>query len=229
VGSYGDAVERLSHAAHGREVAVTGEPIVPAAKRKWRPRWVTGVTSSARAVKIFYPERLSTSHERESGRRQHESRRRSSAVSWAGVLIRSATVPWNSSFRWTNSPICRAIYSHFCVITWSTLFSKVIVLRSSYNIVIAILSKFLLNHALIHVQSHCSCTVSLKFRIQPAWQPIFGWSFLQFLFNNYAYTLKQSCSPWLGLQVWCGDLGQNLFCLKVTRSQRWAQYTEIQT
>ena len=27
MGSYGDAVERLSHAAHGREAAVTGEPI----------------------------------------------------------------------------------------------------------------------------------------------------------------------------------------------------------
>jgi hypothetical protein len=86
-------------------------------------------------------------------------------LSWQPNPFRS-TVPWQIPFRWTDNLICRAIYSQFCVITWSTLFSKVIVLRSSYNIVIAILSKFLLDHDQIHAQSHCSCTVSLKFRLQ---------------------------------------------------------------
>jgi len=35
-GSHGDAVKRLGHAAHGREAAVDGELIVPAAKQKGR-------------------------------------------------------------------------------------------------------------------------------------------------------------------------------------------------
>ena len=33
---HGDAVKRLGHAAHGREAAVDGELIVPAAKQKGR-------------------------------------------------------------------------------------------------------------------------------------------------------------------------------------------------
>jgi hypothetical protein len=53
-------VERLSHAAHGREAAVTGEVIHSAAKRE-RATGVTRVIASARAVKIFYPARLSIS------------------------------------------------------------------------------------------------------------------------------------------------------------------------
>jgi hypothetical protein len=138
----------------------------PAAKPKRKTTVSHRSDVQRTAVKILLPERLSTSHEHESGRRQHESRRRSSAVSWTSVLIRSATVPWNSLFRWTDSPICRANNFQFCVVTWSTLFNKVIVLRSGYNIVIAILSKLLLDHAQIHVQSHCSGTVSLKFRLQ---------------------------------------------------------------
>jgi hypothetical protein len=35
---HGGAVERLSHAAHGREAAVTGEVIRSAAKREREPR-----------------------------------------------------------------------------------------------------------------------------------------------------------------------------------------------
>jgi hypothetical protein len=80
-------VERLSHAAHGRDAAVTGEVIHSAAKRE-RATGVTGVIASARAVKIFYPARLSISYERESRRRQHESRRREpSAVRTAALAV----------------------------------------------------------------------------------------------------------------------------------------------
>jgi hypothetical protein len=56
------------------------------------------------------------------------------------------------------------IFSWFYISTWSTLFSKVVALGSSYNLGIAILGKYLLDHALIHAQSACSCTASLKFR-----------------------------------------------------------------
>jgi hypothetical protein len=38
-------------------------------------------------------------------------------------------------------------------------------LHISYNIVIAILSKLWLDHANIHAQSLCDCSVSLKFRL----------------------------------------------------------------
>jgi hypothetical protein len=53
------------------------------------------------------------------------------------------------------------------------------------------------------IQSHCHW----KFRLKMTWQPDFGSDYLQFLHNNYAYTIKQSCSPLIGLQIWCGDLG----------------------
>jgi hypothetical protein len=129
---------------------------------------------------------------------------------WAERLI------WSVSGYYTmgkpiQSPdraICRVGYSRFCAVTWSSPFSKVLALRSSYNIFIAILSKFLLNPAWIHAQSHNSCTVSLKFRPQTAWQPDFVFDYLQFLCNNQRGCLHQSCSPTIGLQNWCGDLGQ---------------------
>jgi hypothetical protein len=52
-GGHGDTVKELSHAAYGREAAVTGEVIHSAAKRERGPRGVTGEVASARAVKIF--------------------------------------------------------------------------------------------------------------------------------------------------------------------------------
>ena len=53
-----------------------------------RATGVTGVIASALAVKIFYPARLSISYKRESGRRQHESRRREpSAVRTAALAV----------------------------------------------------------------------------------------------------------------------------------------------
>jgi hypothetical protein len=33
----------------------------------------------------------------------------------------------------------------------------------------------------------------------------------------------------LGLQIWCGDLGQILINLKDARAQSWSNHTEIQT
>jgi hypothetical protein len=96
-------------------------------------------------------------------------------------LIFFSTVQWQTPFSWTDSLICRAETSRFCAVTWSSPVSKIIALRSRYNIVIAILSKFLLDHASILVQSHCSWIVSLKFRLQqpdsPSLRIIFSKSF----------------------------------------------------
>jgi hypothetical protein len=73
--------------------------------------------------------------------------------------------------------------------------------------------------ALLHCKS--------EFQNKPAWQPNFELNYLWIFLNKWAHNLKQSCSPMIELQTWCGSLGQNLLCLEVTRSQRWAQYTEI--
>jgi hypothetical protein len=89
-------------------------------------------------------------------------------------LIFFSTVQCQTPFSWTDSLICRAETSRFCAVTWSSPVSKIIALRSSYNIVIAILSKFLLDHAWILVQSYCSWIVSLKFRLQQRDSPSLG-------------------------------------------------------
>jgi hypothetical protein len=86
---------------------------------------------------------------------------------WAERLIWSVSgyFTMGKPIQSPDRAICRAVYSRFCAVTWSSPFSKVLALRSSYNIVITILRKFLLNPAWILAQSHCSCTVSLKFRL----------------------------------------------------------------
>jgi hypothetical protein len=69
-----------------------------------------------------------------------------------------------------------------------------------------------------------SCPKSLQLHCQSeiqtltTWQLDFECDYLQFLHNNLAYTLKQNCSPMLGLQIWCGDLRQKPKNLKVTRA-----------
>jgi hypothetical protein len=80
---------------------------------------------------------------------------------------------------------------------------------------------------------HSTVTISVfrfsfSYLIQ-VWQSNFGLVFLQFFYNNQRGCLHQSYSPIIALQNWCGDLGQNPFCLEVTRPQRWTHYTEIQT
>jgi hypothetical protein len=146
------------------------------ARRRWDLIWSTMskggvrrlvelVSSSTTAMIFFYPETLSTYPKHESRRRRHESRRRSPVASWAGNLIFFRYCTMGKPIQSPDRAIYRVVYSRFCAVTWSSPFSKVLALRSSYNTVIAILSKFLLNLAWIHAQSHCSCTVSLKFRL----------------------------------------------------------------
>jgi hypothetical protein len=131
--------------------------------RRWDLIWSTmskggvrrlaGLVSISMTVMIFfYPETLSTYPEHESRRQRHESRRRSPAASWAGNLIFFRYCTMGKPIQSPDKAICRAVYSRFCAVTWSSPFSKVLAPRSSYNIVIEILSKFLLDPAWIHAQ-----------------------------------------------------------------------------
>jgi hypothetical protein len=95
--------------------------------------------------------------------------------------------------------------------------NKVVVWWSNNNLVIASMAKFLLDQGWFLVQSWLSITVSLNFRLQTPWQSDFECVFLPFLHNNYAYTLKQSYSPLIELQNFCGDLGQKPYNLRVTK------------
>ena len=88
MGSYGDAVEGLSHAAHGREAAVTGELIRSSRKAEGAATVSHRSDVQRTAVKIFLPRALSPSPVHESKRRRHESRRRDpSAVRTAALAV----------------------------------------------------------------------------------------------------------------------------------------------
>jgi len=112
--------------------------------------------------------------------------------------------------------------SKVSLVTHSTLCSKVLKLQTSYNSTIGMKLIWALDQGLIHTQSRPCYTEKLSFRMNPAWQSNLGWDFLQFFLNNNAHTFKQSCSPMFGLQLWCGDLGQKPYALKVTKPQSGA-------
>jgi hypothetical protein len=80
---------KQSHAAQGRATVITG--VLIGFSRRAEGKYgggVTGVASSARAVKIFLPRALSPSPVHESKRRRHESRRRDpSAVRTAALAV----------------------------------------------------------------------------------------------------------------------------------------------
>jgi hypothetical protein len=61
-----------------------------------------------------------------------------------------------------------------------------------------------------------------KLLIESAWQPIFRLNYLQYSLNNFAHSLKQSCSPMIGFQLWCDHLTWILTILKATQPQSWA-------
>jgi hypothetical protein len=72
-------------------------------------------------------------------------------------------------------------------------------------------SKWLTNLVLGHCQSEIQTSTT--------WQPDFECDYLQILHNDLAYTLKKICSPLLGLQIWCGDLGKNLRIWRLQNSK----------
>jgi hypothetical protein len=67
-------------------------------------------------------------------------------------------------------------------------------------------------------QSHCQ----LKVQTISVWQSNFNWVFLPTSHKIMAWILKQSCSPMLGPQLWCGHLTRILIILKATQPQSWA-------
>jgi hypothetical protein len=88
------------------------------------------------------------------------------------------TVPWDSSFSWPDRSIWSLFFSYFYLATYLRLCSKVVDQCFSYNIAIATIAKFLLDQGWILVQRWLCYTVSLKFRIQTAWHPNFGLTYL---------------------------------------------------
>jgi hypothetical protein len=117
------------------------------------------------------------------------------------------TVPWRSLIRWTDRATWSMIYSQICMATHPKLCSKIVELQTSNNSTIGIELIWSLDQGWIHTQRWLCYTENLNFRVEPAWQPDFRLNYLWILLNNWAHTLKQSCSPMIELQTWCGDLG----------------------
>jgi hypothetical protein len=132
---------------------------------------------------FVWPWALSKQSEHELRRRRHESRtarrRRAELLIWSYSEY-CTMVSWVQT---ADRAICREIYSQFHVVTWSSLFSKVISQWSSYNPIIATMAKVSLDQGWFPVQSWLSITVSLNFRLQTAWSPDFKLNYLQFLHN----------------------------------------------
>jgi hypothetical protein len=168
IGSHGDAVERLGHAAD-TEMARRRRAALSTAVSKGE--WIT---ASQSGFQVTVGEDIWPRDVIDLPRAwilTPATRITAGKVTGGGIFLPRPiwsvgdTVPSRCFIRASDRGICRANNFQFCVVTWPTLFNKVIVLRSSYNIVIAILSKLLLDHAQIHAQSHCSGAVSLIFRL----------------------------------------------------------------
>jgi hypothetical protein len=232
IGSHGDATEVPEHVAQDRKTTVAGELISSGRSAKRGVRRLAGVTSSSTAAKIFWPRdvidlprvRIGTPVARifvQRGRRRRGCRAGGLIWFWHCTMAS----PFQCIWHWEFGPhflsnsydnLSRALQQswratiqlHLChsnhgqILAWSYLNSC---------------SKFLWLHCLSEIQTLSD------------WQPDFRPNYLPFLLNNYAYTLKQSCSPLLGLQVWCGDLGQEPYNLEVTKLQSWADNTDFQT
>ena len=110
-----------------------------------------------------------------------------------------STVPWRTAFRAPDSQHLGSIFSQIYMVTYSMLCSKVGELQISYKFVIAAMGRFLLDHSWIYAQSLSGYTVCLKIQTLVTWQSNFGLNYLLNFLNNYAHTLKQNCSPLIGL------------------------------
>jgi hypothetical protein len=158
-------VEVHGHTTQGRKAAVIGVLI---GFRRGERCTVAGILYwpelSTAMISKCYPVDLVTSH---GGDGTNLCAGRSPAVRlprWRPDP-HQITVPWRVSFSAPDSQSLGLIFSQISIVTCPNLCSKVVELHTSYNIVIAILSKFLLDHAKIHAQSLCDCSVSLKFRL----------------------------------------------------------------
>jgi hypothetical protein len=121
--SHGDAVEMLRHAAQGQKAAVV---VIFIGFRHGELGTATGVVYWSELIPCGVTRTLSDPPEHESRRQWPESRRRSSAACWAGVLIHSYSVPWRIAFSRSDRAGLSLIYSRFCVVTGPALCTKVI-------------------------------------------------------------------------------------------------------
>ena len=112
--------------------------------------------------------------------------------------------------------------SKVSLVTHSTLCSKVLKLQTSYNSTIGIELIWALDPNQNRAQSSPHSTVTLKFNFKQSDSPSLIGVFLQISHKTMAWILKQSCSPMIGLQLWCGHLTWILTILKATQPQSWA-------
>jgi hypothetical protein len=145
-----------------------------------------------------------------------------------GIFFSLCIVPWRWSFWWTDRASLGHIFSYFQMATHPVTYSKVVELYTIYNSTIGVELIWALDWGWIHTQIWLCYTENLNLRMEPDWQPNFRLNYLHYFLNNYAHTLKQSCSPMIGLQFWCGDLGQKPYGLKVTKLKSWAHNTVFQ-
>ena len=160
---------KQSHAAQGREAAVTGEAIRASRKAEeeddgespeWRPahgRWRSFTPQG-------YP--LATSANPDGGSTNlRVGGVAGSEQAMLAVWSTSATVPSENWFRAPDRRSWSWIFSQFSMVTHTKLCSKVIELPTSYKFVTAAMGRFLLGHSWIYAQSRSDCTVCLKIQI----------------------------------------------------------------
>jgi hypothetical protein len=163
----------------------------------------------------------------------HESGRRSSTESWAGVLIYSEHCTMAIVLQSPEPTIFSLLDLRILVrnraIPLNKICSPCISLQTNYRILGLKPSGF--KDMAHQTWPHLTGTIfnpgfSFSFLTQ-FWPSDFELVFLQFLYNNHRRCLHQSCSPIIGLQNLCGDLGQILTDLKVNKLQSWAYNTDF--
>jgi hypothetical protein len=200
---------------------------------RWSPVNNSGWLGVWCHVRVIWLRRYPFPTTHEPGRWWHEFWRREVAGGeglshWRSDPSRD-TVPWRGSFWWTDRASLGHIFSNICMRTSSTLctisYRPTVNLQLCHNAYHQIVTESHSKSSSKFTPSHCYW----KFSPGIAWQPDFEGDYLQFFLNNYAYTFKQSCSPMIGLQFWCGDLGQKPYILKDTKLKSWAHNTVFQT
>jgi hypothetical protein len=133
-----------------------------------------------------------------SRRRRHESRWRESSAArtvalatWSVWLVYHGEMVFSPSDRQSLGLIFSQIY----MVTNLRLCSKFVELQTSNTLTIGVELIWALDQGWIHTQSWPCYTEKRNFRMKPAWQSSFEHNYLQYFLNNYAHTLKQSCSP----------------------------------
>jgi hypothetical protein len=140
-------VERQSHAAQGREAAVTGEVI---GFRCGEHGTVAGVVSWPKSIHDDVYQVLSTYPEHKLDQRQHESRRKSIVGGESAALAISsisATIPSRSVSSRPDRRSLGLIFSQISMATSPVICSKIVEQYTIYNIAIWCCHKKPLDHA----------------------------------------------------------------------------------